>query len=143
MRTRKPLTRKKPFSGVGAPKRGGKIKVNRKRKAATFTRNFGSAERADFVSLMPCAACGFVGASQNAHVLGNGGMGRKKGPETIAPLCGPRPWLGLVELYRGCHDWFDNDRGSFYEMYPAFQPEFAAARTEEAWQDFLGRGRTR
>jgi hypothetical protein len=63
-------------------------------------------------------------------------MGIKKGPETIAPLCGPRP-TSLGTLYRGCHNWFDTDRGGFYVEWPNFHPEFAAAACEAAWQDHL------
>lgn len=105
-------------------------RVNRKRKAANDARAYGSKAQRAFVAGLPCAACGIEGYSQNAHVLGNGGMSRKAEAETVAPLCGPRPWF--IPLL-GCHRLFDEHRQEFDEMFPEFNPERAAAECQSAW----------
>lgn len=106
------------------PRRSGRPKaVNRPRRASTFARCYGSKARVAWVRGLPCAACGVLGASQNAHVLGPDGMGRKGGYAGIAPLCGPR---GTDE---GCHRRFDTAKIA----HAQFDPVAAAAGTERAW----------
>lgn len=106
--------------------------VNRERKPREFERAYGSANRAAWVASLPCAACGIVGYSANAHVLGNGGAGRKGDADTIAPLCVSRPGVN------GCHDLFDNrvkdGRATLLRRYPRFDPAACAERTEAAWR---------
>jgi hypothetical protein len=105
--------------------------VNVKRQAADGPRKYGPPARIRFVKSRPCAACSIVGYSENAHVLGNGGAGRKAGYETIAPLCGPHPGLGPFPA--GCHRTFDSVRWMFDATFPEFNPERAAAETQAAW----------
>lgn len=127
-----PIARKTPLA------RGGRLKPNAKRAKATKEKASGSLERRKFVASLPCAACHVVGYSQGAHVLGNGGMGKKKGPETIAPLCGPRMRPTGV-MYIGCHRMHDERYGEFVIEYPHFHGEYAAAACEAAWQSHLSR----
>ncbi len=132
------MSAKRLASLGGAPqystitKRGGKIKVNHKRKRKTRLAAHGSKARNDFVGTLPCSACGVEGHSQPAHVLGNGGMGKKKGPETIAPLCGPQPCYD-GDIYDGCHALFDRKRWEFNLTFPNYDPAEAAARCNAAW----------
>ena len=110
---------------------------NTKRKAAEFARCYHSVERVEFVKRLPCAACGVVGYSQNAHVGKDGkGAGRKAHYTMIAPLCGPRsiPQLdGRLFVWEGCHSLFDA------HCLPAFTPEkaqLAADRTHAQWMAY-------
>lgn len=96
-------------------------------------RKYGPPERRELVKSLPCAACGVVGYSQNAHVCGNGGAGRKGDCTTIAPLC------GATGDYIGCHLLFDRYRFRFDEWYPDFDPITEAAKCEAAWQSYLNR----
>lgn len=125
---------------VRSPQRGEAIRprkrpkpVNAKRKAKEFKRTYCSVERVEFVKEQPCAACHRLFASENAHVVGNGGAGRKAGYETIAPLCGPNTHACV-----GCHQLFDEYRSEFEKAYPDFNPEAAAAATQRAWLAFIG-----
>ncbi len=127
-----------PFSSITSPRtpiaKGGKPKVNHKRRRKTHEKAHGPKARGRWIATLPCAACGVVGYSQPAHVLGNSGMGKKKGPETIAPLCGPRLLLKRwATMYDGCHRLFDERRWDFDEMYPEFNPEAEAAKQDAAW----------
>jgi hypothetical protein len=92
--------------------------------------SMGSIARRKFVALKPCAACGIEWHSQNAHLLGPAGMGLKKGPETIGPLCGPSG--------NGCHQLYDRRRWVFDAKYPWFKPEEVAAKTQTDWLAFNG-----
>lgn len=78
-------------------------------------------------------ACGVFGFSENAHVLGSGGTGRKADATSIAPLCGPHPDERGV-LVVGCHKLYDEHRDVFHRLYPKFIAAAAAALTERAWQ---------
>jgi hypothetical protein len=129
------VLRKTPIARTTRLKSTGRIKPNRKRTAKTKLASSGSLARRKFIATLPCAACYVVGYSQGAHVLGNGGMGKKKGPLTIAPLCGPRP--GIRAMYPGCHWLYDNQRWQFYEINPGFHAERAAEQTEQAYQHHL------
>ncbi len=117
----------------------GTVKVNHKRKRVTHEKAHGPKARGEWIATLPCAACGVVGYSQPAHVLGCAGMGLKKGPESMAPLCGPRfVIVGLIQrLYQGCHRFFDTSRSEFYVQFPAFNPEIEASRQDAAWRASL------
>lgn len=126
-----------PFSSIANQSqplpRGGKPRpVNKKRKAKEFARAYHSVERVEFVKDQPCKACHRLFASENAHVLGNGGAGRKAGYETIAPLC------GAVAGTIGCHRMFDEHRSQFDKFFQFFDPAAAAAATQRAWLAFTG-----
>ena len=133
----------KQLQAIAKPPKRGKIKQwAKKRKAKEFARCYHSVERVEFVKSLPCSACGVVGYSQNAHVLGNDGMGRKKGYETIAPLCGPRPHRlavgrplapGIV-AFMGCHRLYDEYHWDLEAEFRDFDPVRAAAETEKLWQ---------
>lgn len=78
----------------------------------------------------PCAACGRLWHSENAHVVkGNKGMGYKADAKYIAPLCGS---VGV-----GCHRLFDLYRADFDKLFPDFDPVVEAAKLENAWQQFI------
>jgi hypothetical protein len=111
--------------------------VNRKRRVSKFARTYHSKARVRFVKSLPCAACGIVGYSENAHVLGNDGMSRKGHYTTIAPLCRTFVRSGR---HQSCHSWFDIFPKSFATAHPSFNPARAAAETEQAWQAFLREG---
>lgn len=131
----KSLGGKTPFSSITSKRK--RVKAW-KRKPSEFKRIYGSKQRVLFVKTLPCAACGVVGYSENAHVLGTGGLSRKAAYETIAPLCGPylssSPILGIIE---GCHQYYDEDRGGFDELFITFDPAKAAADCEARWQQHL------
>lgn len=116
-------------------------KVNPKRRKSEFARTYHSKERVAFVRGLKCSACGVVGYSENAHVLGNGGMSRKADYTTIAPLCGTLDGVrtGNVIIHSiGCHRVFDEYQEVFNRRYPDFNPEKAAADCESAWLLHIG-----
>ena len=117
--------RRTPLKRQGKPR-----PVNRKRKAREFARAYGSTARVEFVKALPCANCGIVGYSQNAHTE-NGGAGRKGPYTSIIPLCGPHGFPGFI--YEGCHARWDR-----HEIPTTLDREFAAQATAEhveaAWQ---------
>lgn len=117
-----------------APRKTRVKRVNAKRKAANFARAYGSAERVAFVRSLPCAACGLVGYSENAHVGGAGkGAGRKSDADQIAPLCGPHRSGGWIDvLFQGCHREYDT-RG-VPSKCPTFNALQAAMDCDVAWQ---------
>jgi hypothetical protein len=94
-------------------------------------RSMGSDARRQFVASLPCSACGIVGYSVSAHLLGNGGMGRKKHHTTTGPLCGPHDIRG--ETYAGCHFVYDELRAIFNATFVGFNPVEVAVETERAW----------
>ena len=110
-------------------------KVNRVRARDEFKRTYGSRARQKFVNLRACSACGVWGYSQNAHVLGVDGMGRKLGYKTIAPLCGVRP-DGEGGVYPGCHSRFDTAPADFRAKFPTYNPAKAARQTERDFRRF-------
>lgn len=86
---------------------------------------------------MPCAACGRVGFSENAHVLGNGGLSRKADADTIAPLCGEIFVVtGPISEHTsdGCHRLFDEHRSDFDARFPDFNASTEASKCEQAWK---------
>lgn len=140
------------ISGTRSAKKGTSLarkspvkKVNRKRRASEFARCYHSKERVAFVKSLPCAACGFVGFSQNAHVVDDGtkGGGRKSGYGCIAPLCGPRPAFIFGVTYPGCHHIYDTDPYRLRMRYVTFNEWQAARDTEAAWQEQLRAGSQR
>ena len=124
-----------PMKRSASPRRTRVKRTNPKRKAAEFARCYGSKVRVAFVQSLPCAACGVVGYSENAHVGREGrGGSRRANADQIAPLCGRRPYnLGTaaIALYRGCHQQFDTHASGFAAH---FDPDVACAQTEAAWQ---------
>lgn len=112
------------------------------RKPSEFARIYGSKERMEFVKSLPCAACGVVGYSENAHLLGSGGLSRKAGYETIAPLCGVHAFYAPFAKvwYVGCHHLFDRIRWDFDLKFPDFDPEKVAAETQARWLAIADKG---
>lgn len=82
MRRTAGLARGKPL------KRGGKVKpVNRKRKVASFARNYESQARVRWVKSRRCVVPFCTGGPcVNGHVR-TGGMGRKGPSNEIVPMC--------------------------------------------------------
>lgn len=129
--------RKSSLSRRSPMKRGGRVRpVNRKRRKSEFARCYHSKARVEWVKSLPCVFCAHRGCSENAHVWGRSGMGRK-GPYTeIVPLCGP--WSGLTSEgplnHPGCHRLFDRHE------WPLNNPEVRefirgkAKHIEYAWQ---------
>jgi hypothetical protein len=109
------------------------------RPAKETNRIYGPKTRRIWMKTLPCAACGVVGYSENAHCAppSEKGTGYKAGYEWIAPLCGDRgrPFDGQFE--QGCHKLHDDYHWVFDEEFPDFNAEKAAADTEQAWQDHL------
>lgn len=120
---------------------GGKVPFStirkKKRPASKTIRIYGSKARRDWVKLQPCAACGVVGYSENAHVAppSEKGTGYKADAKWVAPLCGMRElWSpGGFSASIGCHTMYDEFRSSFDRRFPDFDPAKACAETERAW----------
>ena len=110
---------------------------NAKRRAREFRRVYFSVERVEFVKRLPCASCGIVGFSENAHIEGHG-TGYKAGYQRIAPLCGAGVYrtnvvTGKWEPSEGCHRAYDRHR---LPNFPKDKAEAAAIATEAAWLAF-------
>lgn len=117
-----PKPAKKHKRSPKAIERRERLKLEKRdRSERSFARKYGSLERVTFVNAMRCAACRAAGRSENAHVLGNDGIGRKKGFESIAPLC------------RACHELYDEHRDVFDDKFPTFDAVAAAAKTQRDW----------
>jgi hypothetical protein len=108
-----------------------KIKAtNPARRAKSFARTYGSKERCDWISSLPCAWCVLRGLvrisrpSDNAHSEGGGGMGMKAGYATIVPLC------------RRHHEQYDQHRAPFDTLSARACVRFLAEHTEAAWQQY-------
>lgn len=121
----------------------------RPRKKSETLRIYGPPARRVWMKTLPCSACSVVGYSEGAHVLGNGGTGRKADYDTQAPLCGPRadatdPWSWDGTTYIGCHKLFDDYRWRFSARFPDFDPAKVARETEEMWaSSVLGRDKSK
>jgi hypothetical protein len=107
-----------------------KIKAtNPARRAKSFARTYGSKERCDWISSLPCAWCVLRGLvrisrpSDNAHSEGGGGMGRKADYTTVLPMC------------RRHHEQYDQHRAPFDRPIPRAAIKILAERTEAAWQE--------
>lgn len=112
------------------------------RKPSETLRIYGPPARRAWMRTLPCSACGVVGYSEGAHVLGNGGTGRKADYQTQAPLCGIR--FGTPTII-GCHITYDRHRSIFDAAFPDFDPAKVAADTQARWlaiADKPGRGPT-
>lgn len=119
-----------------------RLRLKREKEARAYARKYGSKARVEFVRSLPCAACGVVGYSENAHVPPKseaGGTGRKADYRFIAPLCGPHEKqagrvAGYVRYpYSGCHHFLHHyGREEFQKMY-GFDLEAEAAKTHAAW----------
>lgn len=107
------------------------IKKNAKRAAKRLARTHGPTVFREFTKQQPCKACGRLYHSENAHVLGNGGLGRKKDWTTVAPLCGDE------FAHVGCHTLFDEFRAAFTRRFPDFDPATAVAEHQAAYQLYL------
>lgn len=107
------------------------------RKPGETLRIYGPPARRKWMKTLPCSACGVVGYSEGAHVLGNGGMSRKADADTQAPLCHtmpvPYPALSMSFAVGGCHILYDEHRSIFDAEFPNYDPEIAARTTNEAW----------
>lgn len=111
----------------------------KKRKPSEFARIYGSKARVEFVKSLPCAACGVVGYSENAHVAPtseSGGAGRKADAKWIAPLCGPHIVKGgsrasWQEI--GCHRSLHIMGRAAFEVEHATNLDDAAAETQKSW----------
>jgi len=125
--SRSPLSRRSPLP-----------RVNRARKQTEFQRTYGSRARVKFVKSLPCSACGVRGLSENAHVCGPAGLGRKGAATTIAPLCGM--YFGLAGASIGCHRLFDEYPAAFATRFPRFERVKAAADTAARWLAERGGG---
>ena len=55
------------------------------------------------VASLPCAHCGWVGATQAAHADEGKGMGIKSSDDTAFPLCGPHWSPASRRMISGCH----------------------------------------
>ncbi len=117
----------KPISRGTPPKRSA-VKRKPRPKSETL-RIYGPPERRAWIKSLPCMACaiftaadGCGGPSDNAHVCGGDGIGRKKGYASIVPL-------GRV-----CHQRFDQHLAPF-DTEPARQLIRALAPVvEQHWQ---------
>jgi len=116
------------------------------RKASKTLRIYGGKKRIEFVKSLPCAACGVVGFSENAHVAPSSekGTGYKAGFEWIVPLCRARSSMGApfggmqtLNITIGCHATYDRTPWVFRAAFPDFNAEKAAQQTEELWQSHL------
>ena len=105
------------------------------RSKAERLRIYGPPGRVEFVKSLPCAACGVVGYSENAHVppKGEAGTGYKADYRFIVPLCGPRPWNAAGQMFIGCHEQYDDVQWAFDMEHPDFDAEKACAQTETLW----------
>jgi hypothetical protein len=109
------------------------------RKKRAFVRAYHSVERVEWVKRQPCAACGIVGHSHNAHCppKGEAGTSYKADSKWIAPLCGARTTYRngrLMYAYIGCHKLYDDYPEAFKEKYPNLDMQAVATETERRWQ---------
>jgi len=123
----------KPVSLPKAPK--GLRKENKARKRLDDARAYGPIARRKLVTLGPCSACHADALCDNAHVLGNDGMGKKQGYKSIAPLCRPRHDGSTI--YEGCHAASHRDPAAFRARFPDWNPRKAARATQKNWLKFL------
>lgn len=129
MKRKVPLRRRSSLPRSRQP-----IGRNPARKRREFVRTYGSEERTIFVKTLPCAACGVLGFSVNAHVGTEGkGAGRKANADQVAPLCCTRGEDG-GPMTLGCHVLYDEHQQQFAARFPEFHALQAAMDCEVAWQ---------
>lgn len=126
---------KMPFSSISKKP---KPLRKRPRKPSETLRIYGGKKRIEWVKSLPCAACGVVGYSENAHVAGESGVGYKADAEFIAPLCGYAQVSVRQGYIASCHRLFDEFPEEFRARFPGFNPEDAARSTNEAWIAYSG-----
>jgi len=129
IRRSKPLVRSRPPKASKRPKA-----VNPARRKREWALAYHSAERVTWIQGLSCVWCSMLfpfarpwlaGGCQNAHTTG-GGMGRKSGYETIAPLC------------NGHHAAYDAHREPFNDPSVRQCIADAAADTQAQWLAFSG-----
>ena len=126
----------KPVSPPPAKPGKGVKRVNRKRKAKNFARAYGSELRVMYVQGLPCAACGHIGHSENAHIRSKSGAGRKGDASTVIPLCSPRLLTKSMDGKR--YSWMIEGCHRDYDRSPSILPnaQEVAEETERSWQAF-------
>ena len=90
-------------------------------------REYGSAERLEFVKALPCVACGAVGRQlRECHHTRVDGTARKAGYKTIVPLC------------FGCHTRYHAEGRDTFRERMGIDKTWAelAAETEAAWLEY-------
>lgn len=104
--------------------------MTRKRRPKSETlRIYGDEDRRAWIKSLPCAGCGVVGFSENAHVCGNAGAGRKANADTIAPLCRDRPGV------TGCHTLYDQHKRPFVSEASRRRIRAEAYSRAREWRD--------
>lgn len=98
-------------------------RANRPRKAETFQRAYGGAERAAWVQAQPCAVHGTT-PSENAHVR-TGGTGRKADARWIVPLC------------HVCHEHLHRVGIRTFEEGYGIILDHEAAVTDARWEQYV------
>jgi hypothetical protein len=106
-------------------------RVNRQRKSKNWIRSYGSVDRVKFVQRLPCVGCGRR-PSENAHTI-SGGKSRKADANTIAPLCGDIPPLGII----GCHTKYDEHKAPFDTEEARDRVKAWAVAVEAEWQSHV------
>ena len=134
--------RKKPLPRASHPiaRHVGVKAKNVKRAAQNHARAYG--DKAAWIRLHPCCACGYL-KSEAAHV-GSGGMGRKADSTMLVPLCGVHTiledqgaWI-YAEQIDGCHA--DSHRGvETFQAVHGINLRALAAAYEAQWQVHLAR----
>lgn len=125
---------KPPFSTIPkTPKKKIATRSRRKPGGSEYARIYGSKARVEYVKLHPCAGCGVVGYSENAHTESGHGVGYKANASTIAPLCGPHPDYRSSRMAIGCHRRFDEHHPPFNTYSERARIKQAAADIEAAW----------
>lgn len=120
------LTRQKRSPLLRSP-----IKKKR-RKPAEAERIYGPPDRREWVTTLPCAACGLIGYSQNAHVLPNKSKGRKGDAKGIAPLCSDASPMR-------CHSRFDRYEHPFErDSEERARIQRCAAIVQTMWENING-----
>lgn len=99
-------------------------KVNRKRRARLYERNFG--DYAADVRADRCLGCGANPPSDPAHAIGRKGGGCGGDKRVLVPLCKDR------FLRRGCHSLFDTDIEAFTKR-TGLTREDVIAMAAERW----------
>lgn len=132
MKRRAKLARKSSLRPkVGNARKSGIRKVNRKRKAANHERAYGA--KRDWIVQFPCCACGYDGLPSDPAHVGNGGMSRKAGSESLVPLCKPHRSFVTDDMLEGCHR--ESHRGiRSFEAFHVIHLAGVAKYYEAEWQ---------
>lgn len=125
-----------PLARGPAPRRKvGVRKVNKKRAAMKYARNFG--EHAATIRELPCEGCGMRPPSDPAHAIGRkaGGCGGDK--TKLVPLC--KDFGGPLGTRVGCHTLYDEHLSAFTAR-TGLTREDVVARARELWETRGERG---